>query len=68
MRWWEASTPHLKRPQVILKITASCNKRTTRVSTLIISSMKFLSVKGALQWASLWKDPQKIISVLQIKA
>jgi hypothetical protein len=41
-RWREVVAPLLKSHQIILKITASCNKRMKRINTLIISSMKLL--------------------------
>jgi hypothetical protein len=50
-RWEGAATPSLNPPQIVFNITASCNKITIRVRTLIISSIKS-SVKGALHWAS----------------
>jgi len=41
-RWERVTALSLKPLQLNLKITASCNKRVSRVSTLINSSMKFL--------------------------
>jgi hypothetical protein len=37
---------HLKSHQIILEITASCNKRMKRINTLIISSMKILTLRA----------------------
>ena len=54
-----ALTVTLKLLQFILKITASCNKRMKRVSTLIISSIKSFG-KGALHWASNGRKSQKM--------
>lgn len=54
-RWEGVVAPPLKPSQFILKITASCNKRIKRVSTLIISSMKILWLRAPIHWASFYK-------------